>query len=356
MTRALGWGEGPCDTAGAGISSPYRVGAGRSEDTREFIDSQRAEDPEEDPGGRNVMRAETRAVSTVAVAGICAFLLAVLPAPVIAQGDGQEVGSMQEGASPPSPEPPVDMYRIGPRDTVQISVFQLSELNTTAQVSETGTIRMPVIGEVRAAGLTVPELRESLEEILSQYVTNPDVNVTIQNYRSQVFYLLGAVGSAGAHIMDGPTTLLEALARAGGVSEENAEGTVRILRKGFIKEPIEIDLFELLYEGNPAFNIQLQPGDTVHVVPKPSYTIYIYGAVGSGGAFQVRHELSLLQAITMAGGLTDRAAKDRIKVIRKKEDGTKEILEVSFEKILQGDAEDVPLQPDDMVIVPETFF
>jgi polysaccharide export outer membrane protein len=128
------------------------------------------------------------------------------------------------------------------------------------------------------------------------------------------------------------------------------------LRTGFTQAPIEIDLQQLLEQGNAAYNIELQPGDTVNVVPKRRYFIYVYGQVRSPGAYELREEVTLLQAISFAQGVADRAARDRIRILRRKPDGTQEVIQVNLVDIVDGKKPDVPILPNDVIVVPETWF
>jgi len=247
-------------------------------------------------------------------------------------------------------------YQIGPRDLLEIRVFDLEELNATVRVSEAGTVELPVIGEIPAAGLTQNGLAGAIEEALSGFVRQPQVFVFVREYQSQRVSIIGAVGTPGNYQMVGRTTLLEAISDAGGVDLLEASGFVRILREGLTGAPIEIDLHELLDQGNTAYNIRLKPGDVVNVVVKAAFTIYVSGQVRTPGSFTLRESITLLKAVSLAGGFTDRAATSKVRIVRARDDGTQEVIEVNFGDIQDGKSPDIEILPNDIVVVPETIF
>lgn len=253
---------------------------------------------------------------------------------------GQEVESLEE----------IERYRIGPSDVLRVQVLDMADLTTQATVSEVGTIRLPLIGDVSAAGMTTRELEGALEAAFARYVTDPEVRVEVLQYQSQSYFLYGAVRSVGSSTITGTVTLLEALVSAGGITEEEAAGPIRIIRGAFGREPIEVDGYELFFEGNRAYDIEIEPGDMINVLRKPEYRIYIYDDAGSGGAYDFRDDVTLLQAISLVGGL-GQGAKDEVTIVRRVGDGQTEQIKVDFKDILEGKREDVELQPGDVVII-----
>lgn len=247
-------------------------------------------------------------------------------------------------------------YEIGPRDLLEIRVFDLEELNATVRVSEQGTVELPVIGEIPAAGLTQNGLAGVIEEALSGFVRQPQVFVFVREYQSQRVSIIGAVRSPGNYQMVGRTTLLEAISDAGGVDLMESSGFVRILREGLTGAPIEIDLHELLDQGNTAYNIRLKPGDVINVVVKEAFTIYVSGQVRTPGSFMLRESITLLKAVSLAGGFTERAASNKVRIVRARDDGTQEVIEVNFGDIQDGKSPDIEILPNDIIVVPETIF
>ena len=247
-------------------------------------------------------------------------------------------------------------YRIGARDLLEIRVLDVEDLeNTTVRVTEDGRISLPYIGELLAQGLTRIELEDALETALKRFINDPQVSVFVREYESQRVSVIGAVKNSGTYEMQGRMTLLEAISRAGGIDYDESAGTVAILREGFAGDPIEISLEELIERGNTAFNIELKAGDTVNVVARSRYFIYVQGAVRNPGSFQLREPITLLQAISLAGGLGDRA-KHTILLLRTTPEGGQEQIKINLDDIMDGKSPDVPLQPKDIIVVQESFF
>ncbi len=246
-------------------------------------------------------------------------------------------------------------YRIGARDLLEIRVFDLEELDSTVRVSEDGRISLPMIGELRVLGLTRSEVETAIESALKRFVNDPQVSVFVREFESQRVSVLGAVKTPGTYPMQGRMTLLEAISEAGGIDYDEASGTVAILRHDMPGEPIEISLEELISKGNTAFNVELKAGDTVNVVPREHYFIYVQGAVRNPGSFRVNEPITVLQAIALAGGLGERA-KRTVLILRTKPEGGQEQIKVNLNDIMDGKAPDVPLQPKDVVVVQESFF
>ena len=245
----------------------------------------------------------TRRIATalVLVQALTAGTAIALPAP---QTPGQQAPGLAAD------------YRIGARDLLEVRVFDLEQLDASVRVTEAGTISLPMIGELQASGLTRVELEGEIEEALTRYVNEPQVSVFIREYQSQRFSVIGAVRSPGPYDMVGQTTLLEALSMAGGIDTADAAGTITVLRAGLSGPPLEIDLDVLLNEGNLSYNIEVNRGDTINVVPKQSYFIYVYGRVRQPGSYELRESVTLLQAISMGGGVADRAQKKKVRILR----------------------------------------
>ncbi len=271
-------------------------------------------------------------------------------------GAGPSEAQQASGSQlPTAPTIVAEDYKLGPKDRISISVEGLPDLQTTTTISDDGTIRMGLIGDVVAEGFTVRGLENVLAAALERFVNNPAVSVTVDQYGSQSFFMYGAINESGSFPITGRVSLLEALVQAGGIDPNEAAGPITIVRRDLPQEPIEIDGRELFFKGNRAYDIQLRPGDMINVVRKPEYSIYIYDERGQGGMYRFRDPVSLLQAVSLTGGLGDGASK-KVKIIRTNEDDTKETFEVNFGDILEGKAEDVMLAPGDVIIIKRGFF
>lgn len=255
---------------------------------------------------------------------------------------------------------PIDMV-IGPQDLLEVRVFGMPELTMERRVDPDGTITFPLLGQVGVGGLTSRQFEDLLATLLQarDLVRDPQVSVTIKQYVSRRVSIQGAVTKAGPYEMMGQRTLLEMIGEAGGLSDR--AGTriyiVRIDATG-TEQRIEIDAEKLIYEGDPAQNMVLEAGDIVMVPFRRLIRIYVNGAVANPDAieFPADEPVTVLQAITAAGGTTDRANESRVQVIRQAEDGTKQIFKVNLKRIRRGKKDDLPLEPNDIVDVPESFF
>jgi polysaccharide export outer membrane protein len=255
-----------------------------------------------------------------------------------------------------SGNPEIGEYAIGAGDILSISVWGHEDLTKEVVVSEKGRFSFPLIGEVAATGLTSTQLEAKLVRLLSNgYVINPNVTVRIQGYKSQRVYVLGEVRSPGTYSLDKETSLIEIISRAGGVGNDAGWiiEVVRPSRKGLGKpvtpdeanreEIIRVDV-EGLLGGRPADNIRIEGGDTIFI-PKAAY-YFIFGEVKTPGSYKLRRDTTVLKAVILAGGFTEKASKRRIKIRRKEEEKTIKV------RVKLDD----PVLPGDTIIVPESFF
>jgi polysaccharide export outer membrane protein len=241
-------------------------------------------------------------------------------------------------------------YLIGSQDVLTIVVFGEPELSGKFTVDQDGTFTFPQLGRVKAGGLTLRAMEQNLKKQLADgYLRNPQVSVSIETYRSQRILILGEVRSPGEYQLNGDMTLLAALARAGSTTPA-AGRTVMIVRPRKNppagEEPSEIlriDLAEL-QAGNMALNVAMQDGDTL-TVPK-ALSVFVSGQVRIPGAYSVEADATVLQVISLAGGLTDRGSDSRVRILRTV-DGKKTELRAKM-----TDA----VQPGDTIVVPSRFF
>ena len=157
-------------------------------------------------------------------------------------------------------------YRLGPGDKLRVEVYKDAQLSQSLQVRPDGKITLPLVGDVAAAGKTSLELRDALASSLKEYVTNPVVTVIVVEATAAQVYVIGEVANPGTLVMQGPMTVLQALAQVGGLREFADRNDIRILRKGTTGAVRTIDFDykrALKGETEPMY---LQPGDTI-VVP-----------------------------------------------------------------------------------------
>jgi len=259
------------------------------------------------------------------------------------------------------PESFVKEYRIGPKDLLEIKVFELPELNQTVRVSEDGTITVPLLGQVKIEGLTKDEVEERIGGLLEEkYLKNARVSVFIKEYQSKLVAVIGAVENPGMYELVGRLTLLQMVSKAGGF-KENASDELFVLREGESGNPsrIVIDLEDLLINGNQKLNIPLQPNDVINIPVDKIIYVYVFGEVRSPGKLEVKMSkgITVLQSIAQAGGLTDAAKKSSVAIKRKDEKTGRETkIKVNLGDIIKGKKPDIELQEGDVVIIPESIW
>ena len=213
--------------------------------------------------------------------------------------------------------PQVDEYRLGVNDVLHITVVGHPEFTGAGtrgegqlvgtRIQKDGKIHPPMLPGIQAAGRTVPELRADLREALSEFIVKPQVGVEVLRFESQRFYVLGEVDEPGVFPVDGSTTLLEGLARAGGVLDTgNLEGGYVIRGRALLP----INLADLLLRGDTSRNVFMKHGDLVYVPDKADWRVYVLGEVLEPGIVQMnRRGLNLAEAFAAAGGINPLFAK-----------------------------------------------
>lgn len=255
-------------------------------------------------------------------------------------------------------------YRIGPKDVIKVTVWGHDDLTRSVAVSTDGTLVFPLIGEVRAAGLTASQLEERFRTLLGRdYLVDPQVSVSIQEYRSQRVFVLGEVAKPGTYTLSGQATLLDILSQAGGPSPTAGREVVVVrLPKSdgpafpgaAGSETFRVHLRRLL-AGSPTENLPIQNGDSIYIPKVTSF--FVLGEVPRQGAYAIDKDTTALEAITLAGGFTDRAAPAGARILRKMPDGSQQTIEVDLTGA-DPRARDILLTEGDTLIVPKgnTFF
>jgi polysaccharide export outer membrane protein len=259
-------------------------------------------------------------------------------------------------------------YRIGPEDLIEVTVFEDEKLNRAVRVSSQGNISLPLIGVIRVKGLTSTELEREIRDLLSEkYIQNPNVNVFIKEYRSQRISVIGAVEKPGTFDISGQKTLLDLLAMAGGLKEE-AGPQLFLIRPSVAEDGTSktkesdsegpktfiIELEELLLKGDLTLNLTLTHGDILNI--PVSGKVFVSGEVKRPGGFPLKGKrVTLSQAVAMAEGLKQEANGTEVKVFRfPKKGAERTTLTVDLHAIQKGQAEDILLQENDIVVVPKS--
>ena len=240
-------------------------------------------------------------------------------------------------------------YRVGPDDVLEIRVHDEEDLSGEFVVLDTGDIDMPPVGNVRVAGLTVYEVAAMLEDLLKDgYLKDPHVSAQVVSFGSQPVEVLGAVKEPGLYYLMGETTLVEMLAKAGGVVSEKSIKEIHVTRHGQGgDEPIVVNLTRLMAYGEG--NMVLQAGDVINV-PEGLY-VYVAGQVQNPGPVTYKDGLTVLQALTAAGGQTTTAKLRDAYILRRGER-----IVINLKRIMQGRDPDVVMEPEDQLYVQESVF
>ena len=240
-------------------------------------------------------------------------------------------------------------YLLGEGDVLKITVYEHDDLTTTARVSGDGEIVIPLIGPVEAKGLSVSQLSEKITELLADgYIINPQVSIFMEEFRSKKATILGQVSKPGLYELQGYMTFLELISKAGGLSKDAGNMAI-IKRKSKTSEEnnnvIKIDLIKLIEKGDTSLDISIEDGDSIYI--KKAEVIYVSGEVKKPDAYKYEEGSTVIKAITIAGGFTAKGSPNKVKIIRKIK---------GDETVLSDVKMDEPVLPDDIIVVPESFF
>lgn len=258
----------------------------------------------------------------------------------------------QSGARPAAAAPApgdADLYRIGPGDTIRITVYQSPDLTLETRVTEAGVISYPLIGAIKLGGRTVSEAEAALASALKKgdFIKNPQITVMVTQVRANQVNVLGQVGKPGRVPLDvAGMRLTDVLALAGGVAANAGSDTVVVtgMRNG---QPFraEVDLPRVFAPGGRDHDIVIQPGDAIWVDRFP--VVYLYGEVQRPGQLRLERGMTVMQALASAGGLTQRGTQRGLRVSRRAPNGQVQSLEPTMDDALQA---------GDVVFVRESLF
>ncbi|SRR5579875_332616 len=293
------------------------------------------------------------------------------------QQQQQQQGNDQTKPTSPDQIPtasPVEQVRanyvLDTNDQILIRAFQVQEIGERPyRIDMDGNIDLPLVGTVKAGGLSVDQLEAELVKRLGTYVRNPQVSVTVVQYRSEPVFFIGAFRAPGIYTLQGKRTLVEMLSSIGGL-QPYASRRITVTRRldyGPIPLPnavvdkatntssVEISMGSLHDQVNPAEDIVLQPYDQISV--SRAEMVYIGGEVNRVGPVELgeRDSISVIQAISMSGGLTRDADIEKARILRPVLNSSKRAeIPVNLKLILAGKSNDYPLMPNDLLYVPRS--
>lgn len=255
-----------------------------------------------------------------------------------------------------------DDYRIAPSDVIEIKIEDAPELSGRFTVSAAGTVLVPVLGSIGAQDRTPEELSKLIANGLRQaeYLNSPRVAVAVSQYNSRSFFIQGAIRYPGVYVIKGRPSLLKLITMAGGLSD-NHGGDAFIIRE-VVTAGSENDweqyrmtrvALSAVLSGQSDQNAAIQPGDIINI--PPANVFYVAGEVVAAGSYPLKEGTTLRQAISLARGLTFKAAASRGVIFRDDpKTGRRTEVKVDIGAIMSGKREDIDIQANDIIIVPNS--
>ena len=261
-------------------------------------------------------------------------------------------------------------YQLGPGDELTIHVSNIAELNGSRayRVDPQGDLDIPLVGRFHVGGRSLVQVKSDMETSLKEYVYVPDVSLELSQFRSQPVSILGAVGEPGVHQLEGQKTLLEVLSMAKGLRTDAGDSLylTRTLTSGPIPisrshlDPAgkfftaEVNLKALLDAKTPENNIVVKPNDVITV--PIAELIYVVGAVARPGGFVLnqRKNMSVLQALSLAGGLAKAASAQKARILHPASESKPMQTALNVKDILRGKSDDIKLNASDILFIPDS--
>lgn len=245
-------------------------------------------------------------------------------------------------------------YKIGPGDILEITVFENNDLTTTLTVPEKSAVVLPLIGEVKITNLTVQEATDLISSRLKEYVRDPIITLKVKEYKSKWVNVMGEVNKPGKHYLMSTTYILDLISEAGGFTERAASEIIitRSKQGSQDMEKIVVRRDELSSESNRN-NVEIFSGDTILIPAKKYY--YMYGEIAKPGSFILEEGITVLKAITQAGGFTRFASKKNIEILRTDERNQQKKILINIRDIEERKSPDLEIRPDDIIRIPKSI-
>jgi protein involved in polysaccharide export with SLBB domain len=256
---------------------------------------------------------------------------------------------------------PKDPFRLGPGDVLEIEIIGDGTTRATATVAADGKLYYYLLPGLKVWGLTLAETKALLDKQLLTYVRKPDVAIALQSVASKRVWVLGRLNKPGIYPLSAPMTILEAVSRAGGLFTSAFSGTTEeladlhhsfLIRGG---RPLAVDFYRLLRDGDMSQNIYLQPDDYIYLPSALSGEVQVLGAVRAPRAVGFMDQITLVSAISSAGGADAGAQMSHVAIVRGSL-AEPEIAIADVSAILAGKQPDIKLEPRDIVYVPTSSF
>ena len=241
-------------------------------------------------------------------------------------------------------------YLIGAGDLLTVTVFETEDLSAEARVSSRGYVSLPILDRVNVLDLTVAEAEEKIETLLrEQYLQNPHVSVFITERVSNRITLVGSFVSPGNYDYVPGRRLLDIIAIAEGLTEDAASIAylTRENRKTGKQQYYVVDMDALVKDGNMGYNVAINGGDVIFV-PEAG-KCFVDGAVRKPGSYPIKGDMTITEAIVLAGGLAGYADDDKIKLVRYTGKGERVIISLSFNELQEGVGDTIKIRDQDVI-------
>jgi polysaccharide biosynthesis/export protein len=245
---------------------------------------------------------------------------------------------------------------LGPGDIIRVSVYGQDDLSSVARISADGTIAFPLLGTVSVAGLTVREAEQRIGEELArrQLVRDPQVSVFVESSRAaevESVTILGNVSRPGRYPIQamsdaaGAENIANLVALAGGLTQDAGEHLILTRMEGGNARSIKVFLRDLFERGDLSQNYVVKRGDIAYVPRMDEF--FVYGEVRNPGVYRLRPGMTVIQALSASGGLTERGTDNGVAVTRRGPDGSNKTINVNMNDVLQ---------PGDVLIIKASLF
>ncbi|QQR75650.1 MAG: polysaccharide biosynthesis/export family protein [Holophagales bacterium] len=272
-----------------------------------------------------------------------------LTGPVLPQWESIEAA---RGAGP-------GIYLLWPSDVVDIMVVGHEDLRKELPVRPDGRISYTYLGDLQAAGISTDELRTTIEEGLKKYLRHPQVTVVLKKARDAQYAILGKVVRPGVYPINGPVTIITAVAEAQGLASGQYEGSTievadlqnsYLVRRGKV---VPVDFEALIHRGDTTQDVRLEDGDYIYLPSALAQEVYVLGEVFKPRSYGFRGRVTLLQAVAESGGFRPTARLGDVAILRGQY-GRKELIPVDVKSIIGGKLADPELAVGDVVYVPRS--
>lgn len=236
---------------------------------------------------------------------------------------------------------------LGAGDVVRISVYGSPDLNVETRIGQSGILTFPLIGQVQVGGLEIPAAEKKIAGLLESggFLRKPQVTILVTSLSSQQVSVLGQVNRPGRYPIEGKRTVLDMLALAGGANLDGSDIVILIRKRNGNVTKETLDIVDMLRSGELKRDVELTPDDILYVERAPRF--YIYGEVQRPGAFKLERSMTVLQALAVGGGLTQRGTERGMRIKRRDAEGKIQVIDAKHDDLLQT---------DDIVYVKESLF